>query len=119
MRRTGADRLDRAAAQSRYYPRSHLDRALLMDLLAVLEAAPRGLRRWSVMRALRDRRMRTGHDVALKFEDDVERLFRQFCAVDAASEVKPFFRPRDTAGEVWAVDASHLTAFLAGPAATG
>jgi hypothetical protein len=102
------------------YPKTRLDRELLLDLVAVLEAAPRGLRRWSVMRALRDRRIRAGREIALKFEDDVERLFRQFCVVDGAGEdggdggaPKPFYRPKETAGEVWAVDRARLSAFLA------
>ena len=105
------------------YPKTRLDRELLLDLVAVLEAAPRGLRRWAVMRALRDRRIRAGREIALKFEDDVERLFRQFCVMDGAAQAageggdgdatKPFFRPKETAGEVWAVDRERLGAFLA------
>lgn len=116
------DYIDRRYPPRRAPTRARLDRALLRDLVAVLQGAPKGLRRWSVMRALRDRRLRAGHDITPKFEDEVERLFRAFCMGEAASDgggaapvpsVKPFFRPKETAGEVWAVDPDRLAAFLA------
>ncbi len=102
MSATADDYAGRLLRRGRPAPRTRLDRELLLDLAAVLQAAPEGLRRWSVMRALRDRRTRLGHDIALKFEDEVERLFRAFCVADAAgdegngtaSNVKLFFRPR-------------------------
>ena len=55
-----------------------------------------------------------GHEITLKFEDEVERLFREYCVNDPPreNETRPFFKPKDTAGEVWAVDAQRLTAFL-------
>ncbi len=45
----------------------------------------------------------------LKFESDVERVFRRFCAEDAYGNPRaianaPFYRPRETAGEVWALN---------------
>lgn len=94
--------------------RARFDSGLLLDLVAVLEEHPAGLRRWSVMRAMRKRRARSGHDISPKFEDGVERLFREFCASDPPreSEERPFFLPKDKAGEVWAVDASRLPAFF-------
>ncbi|HVU21320.1 MAG TPA: hypothetical protein VHE09_11365 [Rhizomicrobium sp.] len=90
------------------------DRALLNDLIAVLEANPAGLRRWSVMRAMRTRRARANHEITPKFEDDIERLFREHCVGDPPreNETRPFFRPKDKAGEVWAVDSTKLIAFL-------
>ena len=115
--------LSRARRGGHPYSRGRLDRSLLLDLAAVLEAAPRGLRRWSVMRALRERRLRAGHAISLKFEDEVERIFREFCIAETAQTPAPadegegaklFFRPKDTAGEVWAVDPARLAAFLAG-----
>ena len=116
MSDTATDRLDHAPARGRHFSRTRVERALLMDLIAVLEAAPKGLRRWSVMRALRDRRSRAGYDITLKFEDEVERLFRQFCVVGGTGDdAKPFFRPKETAGEVWAVDPTRLALFLASP----
>jgi hypothetical protein len=106
---------DRSAARGTRNPmRQRHDRALLDDLIAVLEAAPVGLRRWSVMRAMRNRRARAGHEITPKFEDEVERLFREYCASDSPheNETRPFFKPKEKAGEVWAVDPARLTAFL-------
>ncbi len=90
------------------------DRSLLHDLIAVLEAHPAGLRRWSVMRAMRTRRERAGHEITLKFEDEIERLFREYCVSEPPreNETRPFFKPKDKAGEVWAVNPARLTAFL-------
>jgi len=96
-------------------PMRHRDgRSLLNDLIAVLEAHPAGLRRWSVMRAMRMRRERAGHEITLKFEDEIERLFREYCITEPPreNETRPFFKPKDKAGEVWAVDPARLTAFL-------
>jgi hypothetical protein len=81
---------------------------ILGELMIVLKPHPRGLRRWSVMRALRENRRRLARDIPLKFESDVERVFRRFCAEDADGnprlvENAPFYRPRETAGEVWAL----------------
>ncbi len=106
---------DRAeTAASRNPARKRHDRMLMKDLIDVLEANPRGLRRWSVMRAMRTRRERAGHEITPKFEDRVERLFREFCVSDPPmeNEKRPFFKPKDTAGEVWAVDTARLTVFL-------
>ncbi len=96
--------------------RHRFDHGLLNDLIAVLEANPAGLRRWSVMRAMRKRRERAGHDIALKFEDEIERLFREYCVseIPRENETRPFFKPKDKAGEVWAVDRARLAAFLEG-----
>jgi len=94
--------------------RALYDRALLLDLIAVLEESPGGKRRWSVMRAMRTRRARSGHEITPKFEDEIERLFREFCAAEPQREddTRPFVRPKDKAGEVWAVDGTRLRAFL-------
>ena len=75
------------------------DRALLNDLIAVLEANPAGLRRWSVMRAMRTRRERAGHEITLKFEDEIERLFREYCVSEPPreNETRPFFKPKEKA----------------------
>ena len=90
------------------------ERGLLGDLIAVLEEHHAGLRRWSVMRAMRKRRERAGYEITPKFEDDVERLFREYCASEPPreSETRPFYRPKDKAGEVWAVDRTMLVRFL-------
>ncbi len=111
------DTFDVAPRRVRIHPGRRHDRGLLADLIAVLGAHPKGLRRWSVMRAMRTRRERAGHDLTLKFEDEIERLFRDFCAAEPPADgetAKPFFRPKETAGEVWAVDPARLAAFKAG-----
>jgi hypothetical protein len=84
------------------------ERATLDELVEVLSAHPRGLRRWSVMRAMRTSRTRRGRDIPHKFEDEVERIFRRRCVDGAvppsmAPGVTLFYRPKETAGEVWAV----------------
>jgi hypothetical protein len=85
------------------------DPVILDELRAVLAAHPHGLRRWSVMRAIRKDRERTGRDIPQNFEAEVERTFRRFCAdVDTkhrggAAEDTRFFRPSEKAGEVWAI----------------
>jgi hypothetical protein len=96
--------------------RARHDRTLMRDLIAVLEANPAGLRRWSVMRAMRMRRTQAGHEITPKFEDEVERLFREYCAPEPprANETRPFFKPKEKAGEVWAVDPARLRGFHEG-----
>jgi hypothetical protein len=98
-------------------PRKGADRTCLADLIEVLQANPAGLRRWSVMRAMRRRCESAGREVSMKFEDNVERVFREHCSPDtAAADAEPmlFFRPKEKAGEVWAVHAGKAQAWLAG-----
>lgn len=91
------------------------DRACLADLIAVLQANPGGLRRWSVMRAMRQRVEKAGNEVPMKFEDNVGRVFRAHCATDTAIPGSTlFYLPKDRAGEVWAVHAEKAKAWLAG-----
>jgi hypothetical protein len=89
----------------------------LLDLVRVLLPHRGGLRRWSVMRAMRNNRIRQSRDIPQKFEDDVERVFRRYCAEDAenricSAEIAPFYRPRETAGEVWALHPERAEALL-------
>lgn len=102
--------------------RASLEHAYLRDLIEVLLPHPQGLRRWSVMQAIRARLKRSGGDVSLKLEDEVERLFRGLCAETCSathrdpgrkSDAALFYRPQERAGEVWAVDASRASAWLA------
>jgi hypothetical protein len=99
--------------------RRNPDEPILSELIAVLRPHPAGLRRWSVMRALRAHRARLSQDIPQKFEEQVERTFRRFCADVSeansrvcAAESAPFYRPQGTAGEVWALFPDRVAALL-------
>ena len=86
------------------------DQAILVELIKVLTPFPGGLRRWSVMRALRNARAFSTREIPQKFENDVERVFRRFCAdaddgktKSCAAKDALFYRPKEKAGEVWCV----------------
>ena len=85
---------------------------IVEELIAALAPHPRGLRRWSVMRAIRKSREAVSRDIPLKLEADVERTFRRFCRGDEmrASDATLFYRPAEKAGEVWALDADYAGA---------
>ena len=114
--------LDRSRSTEPTPARLRADQTILNDLVAVLTANIAGLRRWSVMRAMRVRAEKANREVTPKFEDDVERAFRKFCegdpvrtgsaAANAASAI--FFRPKEKAGEVWAVYPEKAQAWLNG-----
>ena len=94
--------------------------ALVTELAKLLLAHPGGLRRWSVMRAMRKAWEGAQQEVSLKFEDEVERNFCHFNADDdraksleCKAEDALFFRPRDKAGEVWAAHPDRVRAWLA------
>jgi hypothetical protein len=82
---------------------------ILEELIAALAPHPNGLRRWSVMRAIRKRREAVSREIPLKLEADVERAFRRFCRGDdmRSSGAPLFCRPAEKAGEVWALDAHY------------
>jgi hypothetical protein len=108
-----------AVRQRPAYPQFRNDdsQQILGELIIALKPHPRGLRRWSVMRVMRENRRRLARDIPQKFEDDVERVFRRFCAGDAeaggaTSETAPFYRPRETAGEVWALHAERADTLI-------
>jgi hypothetical protein len=92
------------------------DQPIVRELVDVLVQHPKGLRRWSVMRAIRNERERASRDIPQKLEADVERIFRRFCAgADAclcAAGTELFFRPEEKAGEVWAVFPDRAAAWL-------
>ena len=94
--------------------------ALVAELAEVLVAHPGGLRRWSVMRAMRRKWEGAQQEVSLKFEDEVERNFCHFSEDDDLAKPADhhakdalFFRPRDKAGEVWAAYPDRVRAWLA------
>lgn len=88
----------------------------LIELAKVLAAHPGGLRRWSVMRAIRSGREKSGREIPQKLEDEVERQFRRHCADVKGSAVLPeealFYRPREKAGEVWAAYPERIRMLL-------
>ena len=89
-------------------PQDRAPRATIVEeLVAALTPHPAGLRRWSVMRAIRKGREAALREIPLKLEADVERTFRQFCSGDGvnASGRALFCRPAEKAGEVWALAA--------------
>jgi hypothetical protein len=85
---------------------------IVEELIAALAPHPGGLRRWSVMRAIRKSREAVAREIPLKLESDVERTFRQFCRGDdtRASGTVLFCRPAEKAGEVWALDTDYADA---------
>lgn len=113
------DRTDPNFRTSRTRP-WHSNVAVVAELARLLLAHPAGLRRWSVMRAMRKAWENAQQEVSLKFEDEVERNFRHYSADDdyaKSPEREPsdalFFRPRDKAGEVWAANPDQIRAWLA------
>lgn len=100
--------------------RYRLDAVLLRDLVTVLSAHRGGLRRWTLMRAMRTLSEKANREVTPKFEDDVERAFRHYCegdAVHAGLSEKPqplFYRPKESVGEVWALRPEAAEAIASG-----
>lgn len=96
------------------------ERSILVELIKVLTPYPGGLRRWSVMQAIRKDREHAAHEIRPNFEDEVERIFRRFCADEKVSKTGTciredtlFYRPKDKAGEVWAIYPDRARAWLA------
>ena len=99
--------------------KSFVDQSIVAELIKVLAPQPGGLRRWSVMRAIRTSRERDSREISHKFEDEVERTFRRYCADfgngkagTCTAETAFFHRPREKAGEVWAVDIDRANTWL-------
>ena len=104
--------------------RTHFEPSILKELIEVLVQHPGGLRRWSVMRAIRDKRNRASLAISLKFEAEVERAFRSSCSNwgdvkchDPQSAL--FYRPDGKAGEVWAINPERAETWLERSGATG
>ena len=100
---------------------SEAERGDLLDLIQVLMPHPGGLRRWSVMRAIRALREHRHVEISPKIEDEIERVFRKSCAGEplpkgskgrCAPEDALFHRPKEKAGEVWAANVHLARAWL-------
>ena len=99
--------------------RMRADRSILVELIKVLTPHPGGLRRWSVMQAIRKDREHAAHEIPLQFEDEVERTFRRFCSDEKLPKTGTctpdhtlFYRPKEKAGEVWAIYPDRVRAWL-------
>ena len=100
---------------------SEAERIDLQDLIQVLLAHPGGLRRWSIMRAIRSLRESRRMEISPRFEDEIERVFRKFCEGEPlpkgvkgprVREDALFHRPKEKAGEVWAINLRPARAWL-------
>lgn len=102
---------------------SHAEQTHLLKLIEVLLPHPGGLRRWSVMRAIRSMHEKAALEIPLKLEDEIERVFRRHGGDDSGciepgsrnqieASARLFCRPKDRAGEVWAVDPDKARAWL-------
>jgi hypothetical protein len=112
-------RIDRVDAEQGVVQKLRVDHSIVAELIKVLAPQRGGLRRWSVMRAIRANRERDLREIPQKLEDEVERTFRRYCADfgDAklrtcTTETALFHRPREKAGEVWAVHIDRANAWL-------
>jgi hypothetical protein len=95
------------------------DLFIVDELVTLLAAHPGGLRRWSVMQAIRRNRGRTARPVSLRFESEIERVFRSLCGEGTERSVQNgssflFYRPEGKAGEVWALRQDQAAAWYAG-----
>jgi hypothetical protein len=95
------------------------DQPILIELIKVLAPHPGGLRRWSVMRAIRKDRESAARDIPQKFEDEVERTFRRFCTDVGDAKTRTcaakdafFYRAKERAGEVWVIFPDRAKAWL-------
>ena len=91
----------------------------LLDLIEVLLPHPAGLRRWVIMRSIRKSHELAGRPISHKFEDRVERVFRNHCAdsiifkkQNIAPEKALFYWPQGKAAGLWAVYAEKAQTFL-------
>ncbi|MBV9331404.1 MAG: hypothetical protein JOZ55_07610 [Alphaproteobacteria bacterium] len=96
------------------------ERELVRALIGALSANPKGLRRWAVMRAIRQQREKANLAIPQKLEDAVERAFLAACENSESfrkrncpAEDALFFWPQGRAGGVWAVRPERARAWLA------
>ena len=94
---------EHASASGSASSKARSDQTILLELTKVLSLHRTGLRRSSVMRAIRNDR--GSRDIPQKFEADVERVFRSYCGNpgEFRSAKRLFYRPLERAGEVWAL----------------
>jgi enoyl reductase-like protein len=99
--------------------RAETEHHYLLDLIEVLLPHPAGLRRWAIMRAMRKIHQSAERPISQKFEDEIERVFRNHCG-DSANfkkrkfppEKALFHWPQGKAAGLWAVYPDKAEAFL-------
>lgn len=127
---TSMPELDREQALENPGPRTAANLAqgadpiIVEELVTLLATHPGGLRRWSVMQAIRRSRNRTTRPVSLRFETEIERVFRTLSAEGTEPRERDespflFYRPEGKAGEVWAVRPERAQAWRANPQNSG
>jgi len=99
--------------------RIEMEHLYLLDLIEVLLPHPAGLRRWVIMRTIRKHHQSAGRPISQKFEDAIERVFRNHCA-DSENFKKRKFAPKKAlfhwpqgkAAGLWAAYPGKAEAFL-------
>ena len=100
-----------------------LEVSYVVDLIRILHPRVGGVRRWAVMQSIRKNRAKFRRPIPDKFEEGVERAFRQYCERSRPFKEKRrtapktilFSCPQGMGSEVWAVYPDKAEAWLKDP----
>ena len=100
-----------------------LEISYVIDLIRILHPRVGGVRRWAVMQSIRKNRAKARRPIPDKFEEGVERAFRQYCERSRPFKEKRknppktilFCCPQGMTSEVWAVYPDKAEAWLRDP----